>query len=254
MHAAVDELICGSKKPICTVLQTKAELDALLASVTKLSQALERVDLKKEVMDHVFKTMTDSRSFRRLVLKYGAREKLPSFVFSGVGKNWYICEKVVKTFISMGIQAQALDPNHALHGDLGMLKADDEKVLVFVSRSGTTAELVRFAKVIKALKDQGILTRLKTIALFLNYKKPNAELFDSWIFPDDPTALSAIYEFDERDLVPSLSINILQMVLDLLGVLLYESHSKLVAGYVYNHLSGGNGEKLGGAAILNSIH
>ncbi len=254
MHAAVDELICGSKKPVCTVLQTKAELDALLASTTKLAQALERVDLKKDVMDRVFKSMTNSRSFRRLVLKYSAREKLPSFVFSGVGKNWYICEKVVKTFISMGIQAQALDPNHALHGDLGMLKADGEKVLVFVSRSGTTAELVKFAKVVRALKDRGILTQLETVALFLNHTKPNAELFDTWIFPNDPANLSTIYEFDERDLVPSLSINILQMILDLLGVLLYEGHPELVAGYVYNHLSGGNGEKLGGAAILNDIH
>lgn len=254
MHAAVDELICGSKKPVCTVLQTKEELDALLRSITKLTQALEAADIKKDVMDHVFKSLTSSTSFKRLVLRYSAREKLPSFVFSGVGKNWYICEKVVKTFISMGIQAQALDPNHALHGDLGMLKADGEKVLVFVSRSGTTAELVKFAKVVKALKERGILTHLETVALFLNKSKPNAELFDTWIFPDDSTALSAIYEFDERDLVPSLSINIIQMVLDLFGVLLYEGHPELVAGYVYNHLSGGNGEKLGGAAILNDIH
>ena len=43
------------------------------------------------------------------------------------------------------------------------------------------------------------------------------------------------------------------MVLDLLGVLLYEGRDNLVDGYIYNHLSGGNGEKLGGAAILKDI-
>jgi len=254
MHAAVDELLLGDKKPNCIVLQTKDELDQFMHDVGRLSQALGRVDIKKDVMDRVFKAIVNSRSFKNLVLKYGARGSLPSFIFAGVGKNWYICEKVVKTFISMGIQAQALDPNHALHGDLGMLRADGDKVLVFVSRSGTTAELVKLAKVVKTLKDRGILVDLETIALFLNHEKPNSEVFDTWIYPDDPYALSSIYEFDERDLVPSLSINILQMVLDLLGVLLYEGRDNLVDGYVYNHLSGGNGEKLGGAAILKEIH
>lgn len=254
MHAAVDELIIGGKKPSCIVLQEKPELDNLLHDVCRLQQALERVEIKKNVMDKVFKAIVNSRSFKQLVLKYGARMSLPSFVFTGVGKNWYICEKVVKTFISMGIQAQALDPNHALHGDLGMLRADGDKVLVFVSRSGTTAELVKLAKVVKTLKSKNVLFDLETIALFLNREKPNFELFDTWICPDDLDVLSSIYEFDERDLVPSLSINIIQMVLDLLGVLLYEGRDNLVNGYVYNHLSGGNGEKLGGAAILKDIH
>lgn len=253
MHAAVDELILGSKKPACIVLQEKDDLLHLVDDTRRLSQALGRVDIKKDVMDKVFKSLVNSRSFRQLILKYGAKKELPSFVFTGVGKNWYICEKVVKTFISMGIQAQALDPNHALHGDLGMLKATGNKVLVFVSRSGTTAELVKMAKVVRTLKARNILIDLETVALFLNRDKPNYELFDTWLYPDDPTIFSSIYEFDERDLVPSLSINILQMVLDLLGVLLYEGKDELVDGYVYNHLSGGNGEKLGGAAILKDI-
>ena len=109
------------------------------------------------------------------------------------------------------------------------------------------------AKVVRTLKARNILIDLETVALFLNRDKPNYELFDTWLYPDDPTIFSSIYEFDERDLVPSLSINILQMVLDLLGVLLYEGKDELVDGYVYNHLSGGNGEKLGGAAILKDI-
>ena len=254
MHAAVDELILGSKKPVCTVLQDKSELDRYLARVDDVARAISRTELKKDVMDHVFKSLISSTSFKRVVMKQLAKKKLPNFVFSGVGKNWYICEKVVKTFISMGIQAQALDCTHALHGDLGMLKTDDDKVLVFVSRSGTTGELVKMAKVVKALKDKDILGNLETIALFLNPSKPNNELFDEWIVPDDLRELETIYEFDERNLVPSLSINILQMVLDLLGVILYEGHDELVDGYVYNHLSGANGEKLGGTAILKDIH
>lgn len=253
MHAAVDELILGSKKPKCLVIQSKSELDRFLADQDRIKNSLRTIASKKSKMDEVFNAISSSISFKRLVSKYGAMNRLPSFIFSGVGKNWYICEKVVKTFISMGIQAQALDCMHALHGDLGMLKAEGPKVLVFVSRSGTTAELVKMAKVVKKLKNENILSDLETVALFLNKAVPNRDLYDSWILPDDIHALDTICEFDERDLVPSLSINILQMILDMLGVLIYEGKDDLVDGYVYNHLSGGNGEKLGGAAILKDI-
>lgn len=140
-----------------------------------------------------------------------------------------------------------------MHGDLGMLKTNNDKVLIFISRSGKTNELVKLAKIVNTLKKQGIFSHLETIALFLNPKKPNVDLFDTYIFPNSPSDLDLIYEFDDRDLVPSLSINILQMVLDLLGVILYEGKDDLVNGYVYNHLSGGNGEKLGGNAILEHI-
>lgn len=254
MHAAVDELIRGKKKPRCIVLQTKEELEMLLESKTRISSSLEEIKAKKTVMDDVFTALVDSRSFKDLVARYGRMDKLPSFIFSGVGKNWYICEKVVKTFISMGIQAQALDCMHALHGDLGMLRAPGPKVLIYVSRSGTTNELVKLAKVVKAFKDKEILTELETIALFLNNSLPNKECYDSMILPDDLSILDNICEFDKRNLVPSLSIDILQLVLDLLGVLLYEGRQDLVDGYVYNHLSGGNGEKLGGDKILKDVH
>ena len=30
--------------------------------------------------------------------------KFPHFILAGVGKNWYICEKVEKMFISMGLK------------------------------------------------------------------------------------------------------------------------------------------------------
>lgn len=253
MHSAVDELILGNKKPKCLVLESKEELARFLNRHKCLEKTFEKICSKKELMDKVFKSIVSSKSFKRVFNKYNSKKNLPNFIFTGVGKNWYICEKVVKTFISMGIQAQALDCTHALHGDLGMLKTDINKVMIFVSRSGTTAELVKLAKIVKKLKDDQILSNLDTIALFLNKNKPNSELFDEWIFPDSNSDFDTICEFDDRDLVPSLSINIIQMVLDLLGVILYEGRQELVDGYVYNHLSGGNGEKLGGGAILKDI-
>lgn len=264
MHAAVDELI--HRKTRCTVLTTKEELKQYLDDFSRISSddfsrisssgVLDNVLKKKDHMDRIFKAIVRSSSFKNLFLKCSSSfgSELPSFIFTGVGKNWYVCEKVVKVFISLGIRAQALDCMHALHGDLGMLDAEKSaKVLVYVSRSGTTAELVKLAKIVKQFKDKKIINNLETVGFFLNKELPNKELFDQMIVPDDLTLLDDIYEFDDRDLVPSLSIDILQLALDLLGVLLYEGRPELVEHYIYNHLSGANGMKLGGAAILNNI-
>nr|DAH73831.1 MAG TPA: hypothetical protein [Caudoviricetes sp.] len=256
MHAAVDELIRGKTK--CTVLTTKEELAQYLDDFNRISSfsVIDNILKKKDHMDRIFKAIVRSSSFKNLFLKCSSSfgSELPSFIFTGVGKNWYVCEKVVKVFISLGIRAQALDCMHALHGDLGMLDAEKSaKVLVYVSRSGTTAELVKLAKIVKQFKDKKIINNLETVGFFLNKELPNKQLFDQMIVPDDLTLLNDIYEFDDRDLVPSLSIDILQLALDLLGVLLYEGRPELVEHYIYNHLSGANGMKLGGAAILNNI-
>ena len=179
--------------------------------------------------------------------------EIPEFIFAGIGKNWYICQKVVKTFISMGIHAQALDCGHALHGDLGMLSGDSKKVLFFLSRSGTTKELVEVAKVVKMLKTKGHFKNLRTVGFSLNKNLPNTDLYDDVIVPNDASILENVCEFDDRNLVPSFSIDITQLVLDFFGVLIYEAHQDLVDNYVYHHLSGANGEKLGGPKILADL-
>ena len=57
-------------------------------------------------------------------------------------------------------------------------------------------------------------------------------------------------EIDDKGLIPSLSIHITQMVLDILGVKLYEQRDGLVENYKYNHLAGNNGNKLGMSKYL----
>lgn len=159
-------------------------------------------------------------------------------IFSGVGKNWYIAEKVTKTYISMGIPAQALDATHAIHGDIGMVS---NQYVVFLSRSGTTSELVHLAKVLHKLNGLGV-TNTKLVGFSLNSDKPNSELFDYYIAPEKG---SKIYEFDSKNLVPSLSINCCQLVLDEIGVEVFESNPELMERYKFNHIGGENGRKLG---------
>lgn len=180
-------------------------------------------------------------------------EELPEFIFSGVGKNWYVCEKATKTFLSMGLKAHALDCTHALHGDLGLLEGDTKKILFFISKSGTTEEMVKLAKTIKYLKDLGYVKNIKVFGLFMEKKASDQEgiLYDSVISPNSTDI--AKLEFDDRNLIPSISINVTQTILDLFGILIYQAYPNLIENYKYNHMAGNNGKKLGSNSILESI-
>ena len=171
------------------------------------------------------------------------------FIFTGVGKNWYICEKLNKTFLSMGLKSQALDPVHALHGDLGMV---DGQIIFFISKSGNTEELIKLAKTLRALKNQHIKDCIM-VGFCLNNQFENSRLYDYLIIPSERFPKDQIYEFDEKNIVPTLSINIMQMVLDKFGVEIFESYDYLVNNYKYNHLAGENGRRLGVDKLLKEF-
>jgi len=70
-------------------------------------------------------------------------------VWSGMGKSGIICRKLAATMASTGTPALFLHPAEAIHGDLGMVTADD--LVIAVSNSGSTEELVRLVEVLKRL-------------------------------------------------------------------------------------------------------
>ncbi len=70
-------------------------------------------------------------------------------VFTGVGKNVPICLKLAGTFNSTGVPAAFLDPNQALHGDLGLCQTGD--LCLLVSNSGETEDLLRLLPSLKRL-------------------------------------------------------------------------------------------------------
>lgn len=214
-----------------------------------MNKIFEKVDLCNEV----FKKIVESPEYKRLVNDYSIGQ-VPRIILSGVGKNWYICEKIVKTYLSLGIQSEALDCVHALHGDLGMLMSDEKKLLIFVSKSGTTEELIRLIKIINTLRKDGIIKNLETVGFYMNTPdKIDTSLYDRVILLPDGYTYSDIPEFDDRNIVPSLSINTMQMVLDCFGVSIYQARQNLVDNYVYNHLGGANGKRLGSEKFLNTV-
>jgi arabinose-5-phosphate isomerase len=70
-------------------------------------------------------------------------------VVTGVGKSGHIGSKIASTLASTGTPAFFLNPLDAYHGDLGMLSAED--LVLAISYSGATEELLRFLPIIQAM-------------------------------------------------------------------------------------------------------
>ena len=69
-------------------------------------------------------------------------------VVTGVGKSGHIGCKIAATLASTGTPAFFLNPLDAYHGDLGMIGTED--VVLAISYSGATEELLRFLPLIQA--------------------------------------------------------------------------------------------------------
>lgn len=70
-------------------------------------------------------------------------------IVSGMGKSGHIGNKISATLASTGTPAFFMHPAEANHGDLGMLTEQD--VLLAISNSGETAELLALVPVVKRL-------------------------------------------------------------------------------------------------------
>jgi len=104
------------------VLETEAA--AILALVSRLDSRFERtVDLLRECRGRV--------------------------ILAGMGKSGIICRKIAATLTSTGTPALFLHPAEAIHGDLGVIQADD--VVVALSYSGETDEILRLLETIRRL-------------------------------------------------------------------------------------------------------
>ena len=70
-------------------------------------------------------------------------------IVTGMGKSGIICRKIAATLSSTGTSAFFLHPAEAIHGDLGAIR--DEDVVIALSHSGETEELVRLVESIRRL-------------------------------------------------------------------------------------------------------
>lgn len=114
---------------------------------------MDAIKMAKEVFEIESKTILDlcdnlDEGFNKaieLILSIKGR-----CVVSGMGKSGHIGAKIAATLASTGTPSFFMHPGEALHGDLGMLTSED--VLLAISNSGETEEVLKLIPVIKKRK------------------------------------------------------------------------------------------------------
>ncbi|MDL0102007.1 KpsF/GutQ family sugar-phosphate isomerase [Campylobacter felis] len=94
-------------------------------------------------------------------------------IISGMGKSGHIGAKIAATLASTGTPSFFMHPGEALHGDLGMITSED--VLIAISNSGETEELLKIIPAVKrrqipliAMCGNAKSTLAKQAEIFLN--------------------------------------------------------------------------------------
>ncbi|EAJ5709623.1 KpsF/GutQ family sugar-phosphate isomerase [Campylobacter lari] len=114
---------------------------------------MDAIKIAKEVFEIESKTILDlcdnlDENFSKtidLILSIKGR-----CVISGMGKSGHIGAKIAATLASTGTPSFFMHPGEALHGDLGMITSED--VLLAISNSGETEEVLKLIPVIKKRK------------------------------------------------------------------------------------------------------
>ncbi|MFA5517563.1 MAG: KpsF/GutQ family sugar-phosphate isomerase [Desulfuromonadales bacterium] len=150
-------------------------------------------------------------------------------VITGMGKSGLICQKIAATLASTGTPALFLHPAEGIHGDLGMLMKGD--VVIAVSNSGTTEEIVRILPVIKRMG-------LPLIAMTGNRNSPLARAGD--VFLD----ISIREEACPLGLAPTASTTVTLALGDALAVALLEKRGFKEEDFALFHPGGALGRRL----------
>jgi len=86
-------------------------------------------------------------------------------IFSGIGKSAIIAQKIVATLNSTGTPAIFMHAAEAIHGDLGMICADD--VIICISKSGNTPEIKMLIPLIRNIGNENIVAMVSNMNSFL---------------------------------------------------------------------------------------
>jgi arabinose-5-phosphate isomerase len=150
-------------------------------------------------------------------------------VVVGMGKSGHIGNKIAATLASTGTPAFFVHPAEASHGDMGMITRDD--VVLALSNSGSTAEIVTLLPLIKRLG-------IKLISMTGN--------------PESPLAQAAEANLDTRvtqeacplNLAPTSSTTATLVLGDALAIALLEARGFTAEDFAFSHPGGALGRRL----------
>ncbi|MCW8884426.1 MAG: KpsF/GutQ family sugar-phosphate isomerase [Motiliproteus sp.] len=150
-------------------------------------------------------------------------------IVTGMGKSGHIGRKIAATLASTGTPSFFVHPGEASHGDLGMITEND--VVLALSHSGTTAEVVTLLPLIKRINiplismtgnPESVLARSAEASLHINTEKEACPL----------------------DLAPTSSTTATLVMGDALAIALLEARGFSAEDFAFSHPGGALGRKL----------
>lgn len=150
-------------------------------------------------------------------------------VIVGIGKSGHVGQKMAATFCSTGTPAVFVHATEAVHGDLGIYRPGDPTLLL--SKSGSTAELLRLVPTLRALHSP-------LIAIVGNPQSPLAGLCDVVL------DASVAREVDPLGIVPTASALVTLALGDALASALMRLRGFAEGDFARYHPSGQLGRNL----------
>ena len=150
-------------------------------------------------------------------------------IFSGVGKNSFICKKAAATFSSVGVPSFFVDPTGVSHGDAGQIGKKD--VLIIISNSGNTAELTNLLKFANRF-------RIKIVGIASN---SNSMLINA---SDVKIIYPKLKESDQNNIVPTTSTSFVMMLCDCLATTIMSKKRFTKENFFIYHKGGNLGASL----------
>jgi arabinose-5-phosphate isomerase len=193
---------------------------------SRFDQVIDLLRLEADAIGQAAARLQPEQVERALELLSCCRGKV---VFLGVGKSGIIGQKIAATMTSTGTAALYLHPSDALHGGLGILRADD--VVFLVSNSGETEELVEMLPFLKR-RD------VRIIALVGDVSSSLARQAD--VVLDASVAKEAC----PLNLAPTTSTTVTLAIGDALAMTLMQTKGLTEDDFAINHPAGRLGKRL----------
>ncbi len=192
---------------------------------TFIESAKRTLDIESKAIDALSQRIDDKFSTAcQLMLECTGR-----IVVTGMGKSGHIGNKIAATLASTGSPAFFVHPGEASHGDLGMITPND--VVLAISNSGTTAEVLTIVPLIKRMG-------AKLISMTGNENSPLSEAAEVHL------DISVEREACPHDLAPTTSTTVTLAMGDALAVSLLEARGFTPEDFAFSHPGGALGRKL----------
>jgi arabinose-5-phosphate isomerase len=197
---------------------TEMKVDILTEAKNVFETELHAINLVKDALDERFLKIVELIS--------NCKGKV---IVTGMGKPGHVSRKIAATMSSLGTSSFFLHPAEALHGDLGMISAND--IVIAISYSGESEEITRILPNIRIIGATLIGISGNTNSSLVKYSDY------SFIFPKFNEACS-------MNLAPTSSTTVEMVLGDALAVCLSKVYGFQENNYALYHPAGSLGKKL----------